>query len=752
MRIVIIVFAALAGIMLFLLAEASSNTTLLAGYYPLLLGINGIATAALLGLVLTQLIRLRRDFRQGVFGARLKSRLLLMMALMAVLPGVLVYAVSMQFAIKSIDSWFDVRVDTALEGGLNLAHRALDALQVDALDKARGMAGEIGDGQNISVARLGRLREQAGVHSAIIISPSGRVLASSAAESENLMPDLPAPSQLRAARAERGFAAVGEASSESQERTLVLRALVPLTGSGFALEPNILQVTQPVPTSIANSAASVESAQRDYQALQLGRSGLKQIYSLTLTLALLLALFAAIALAFFLAERLAAPLLILAEGTRAVAAGDFTPRATVAASDEMGVLTHSFNSMTQQLGEARSENERRRIEVETAQAYLESVLANLSAGVLAFDAEYRLRAANKGAATILGDQLEDLLPIPLPQWTRHVDLAASITCGFSSHADEWQEQMEIAQGDARPQVLLIRGTALPKTAGGGGFVVVFDDITELIAAQRSAAWGEVARRLAHEIKNPLTPIQLCAERLQLKLSGELNGPSRDLLARATQTIVEQVAALKKMVNEFRDYARTPPPQLAAIDLAGLLRDVVLLYENSSVPVVLDGVSLAPTGDSPAHGTQMLLLPVQTNTVTQYPLVRADPQQLRQVLHNLFTNAQDSLVGVDNAQIVVRLAQDGERMCMSVCDNGHGFAPQILARAFEPYVTTKAKGTGLGLAIVKKIIDDHGGEIRLANDHGGRVSIWLPLASSESGAPAPTRNSIVELPMKETTDV
>ena len=755
MRIVIIVFGALAGIMLFLLAEASSNTTLLAGYYPLLLGINGIATAALLGLVLTQLIRLRRDFRQGVFGARLKSRLLLMLALMAVLPGVLVYAVSMQFAIKSIDSWFDVRVDTALEGGLNLAHRALDALQLDALEKARGMAGEIGDGQNISVARLGRLREQAGVHSALIISPTGRVLASSAAESEKLMPDLPAPSQLRAARAERGFAVVGEAGGEGQERALVLRALVPLTGSGFALEPNILQVTQPVPASIANSAASVESAQRDYQALQLGRSGLKQIYSLTLTLALLLALFAAIALAFFLAERLAAPLLILAEGTRAVAAGDFTPRATVAASDEMGVLTHSFNSMTQQLGEARSENERRRIEVETAQAYLESVLANLSAGVLAFDAEYRLRAANKGAATILADELDDLLPTPLPQWTRHLALATAITGGFSLHANEWQEQLEIGRGDARPQVLLVRGTTLPKAAGGGGYVVVFDDITELIAAQRSAAWGEVARRLAHEIKNPLTPIQLCAERLQIKLSSELDGASRDLLTRATQTIVEQVAALKKMVNEFRDYARTPPPQLAAIDLAKLLRDVVLLYENSPVPVTLDGVLSAPTGDSSEHGRQMLLLPLPGYAVVQFPLVRADAQQLRQVLHNLFTNAQDALVGVSDARIGVRLAQDGERMCLSVSDNGHGFAPQILARAFEPYVTTKAKGTGLGLAIVKKIIDDHGGEIHLANDHGGRISIWLPLAnaaSSVSDRPALLAPSTPYSLIKEATDV
>lgn len=723
MRIAIIVFAALGGIMLFLLAEASSNTTLLAGYYPILLAINGLATAALLALVITQIVRLRRDFRAGVFGARLKRRLLLMLALMAVLPGVLVYAVSMQFAIKSIDSWFDVRVDTALEGGLKLAHRALDALQADALEKARGIAGEIGDGQNLSVAKLGRLREQAGVHSATVISPSGRVLARSAAESAGFMPDLPAPSQLKAARGERGFAVVGEGNHEGQERALILRALVPLTGSGFALEPNILQVTQPVPSSIADSAASVESAQRDYQALQLGRSGLKQIYSLTLTLALLLALFAAIALAFFLAERLAAPLLILAEGTRAVAAGDFTPRATVAASDEMGVLTHSFNSMTQQLGEARRENERRRVEVETAQAYLESVLANLSAGVLAFDAEYRLRAVNRGAATILGEDLGDLLQLPLARWTRHPALVTTITQGFAAHADEWQEQTEIGRGDARPQVLLVRGTALPETAGGGGFVVVFDDITDLIAAQRSAAWGEVARRLAHEIKNPLTPIQLSAERLQLKLAGELQGASREFLQRATQTIIDQVSSLKKMVNEFRDYARTPAPQLAAIDLAGLVRDVILLYLSSPVPIKFDET---------AHESQLELLPNSAHQ-SGLPLVLADAQQLRQVLHNLFANAQDALAAVTAPVIKVTIRVEGERMHLSVIDNGNGFTPQILARAFEPYVTTKAKGTGLGLAIVKKIVDDHGGEIRLTNDGGGRVDIWLPLAPIASAS-------------------
>jgi len=470
-------------------------------------------------------------------------------------------------------------------------------------------------------------------------------------------------------------------------------------------EPRVLQLTQAVPASIARSAESVAAAHRDYQELQLGRTGLKHIYTLTLTLALLLALFSAVALAFFLAERLARPLLILAEGTQAVAAGDFTPRATVEASDELGVLTHSFNSMTHQLDEARAQAEHHRHEMEATQAYLESVLANLSAGVLAFDLRFRLRAANRGAQAILGDDLAGFEQLRLQEWPRHETLAGAILGGFAARGDEWQEQLEIARPDGMPQALLVRGTVLPASGGGGGgHVVVFDDITRLIAAQRSAAWGEVAQRLAHEIKNPLTPIQLSAERLQLKLADQLTGASRELLDRATQTIVNQVEAMKNMVNDFRNYARTPLPQLAPLDLAVLLGEVLGLYEESHAVIA---VAPAPTS---------------------LPLVLADANQLRQVLHNVLTNAQDALAGVADARIAITMAQDAGRVRLTVRDNGPGFAPQILARAFEPYVTTKSKGTGLGLAIVKKIVDDHGGEIRLASDHGGEVSIWLPLAT------------------------
>ena len=704
MRVALAVFAALGAIMLFLLASASANTALFAEHYPWLLAINGVAAVALLVLVALQLRRLRRDFKRGVFGSRLKFRLLLMLSLMAVLPGALVYGVSMQFAVKSIDSWFDVRVDAALEGGLSLGRSVLDTLQTDLLAKARDAALDLGEDAFVSPSRLNRLREQAGAQTATLLTLSGQVLGSSSGELRSLVPSVPAPSQLRAARSGRGLALIGEAEGGG----LMLRALAPVSSSGLNLDPRILQLTLAVPASIAKSAESVEAAHRDYQELQLGRAGLKRIYTLTLTLALLLALFAAIALAFFLAERLARPLLILAEGTQAVASGDFTPRATVEASDELGVLTHSFNSMTHQLSEARAQAEHHRQEMEAAQAYLESVLANLSAGVLAFDLRFRLRAANRGALAILGDDLSGFEQTRLQDWPRHETLAGAILGGFAQRGDEWQEQLEIARPDGMSQALLVRGTALP-AAGGGGYVVVFDDITRLIAAQRSAAWGEVAQRLAHEIKNPLTPIQLSAERLQLKLADQLTGASRELLDRATQTIVNQVEAMKNMVNDFRDYARTPLPQLAAVDLQGLLGEVLGLYENSRAVIA---VSPAPTS-------------------APLPPVLADANQLRQVLHNVLTNAQDALADTADAQITIAATQEGSRARLTVTDNGPGFPAQILSRAFEPYVTTKSRGTGLGLAIVKKIVDDHGGEIRLANNHGGEVSIWLPLATPDA---------------------
>ena len=707
MKLALILSAALAAVLLFLLAFTSGNTALFTQYYPWLLALNGLAALGMLFMVAAQMIRLRRDFKNGVFGARLKSRLLVMLALMAVLPGALVYAVSMQFAVNSIDSWFDVRVDRALEGGLELGRSVLDNLQNDLLEKTRKAALELGDNQTMpsvefAAGQLNRLREQMGVDTATLLTLSGQTIASSVGGLNNLLPQLPSTTQLRSARSRHGLVLVNEDTEGMTIRTLA--PVIANTTHLLEFEPRILQFTQRVPAAIAKNASNAEAGYRNYQELQLGRSGLKRIYTLTLTLTLMLALFAAVALAFLLAECLAQPLLILAEGTRAVSAGDFTPRTIIETSDELGLLTRSFNNMTRQLSEARAETDLQREKTEAAQAYLESVLSNLSAGVLAFSTSFHLRAANRGALTILHDDLANFENIPLADWPRHHTLATTIIELFSQHGEEWQQQLELSHNDNAPQTLLIRGTTLPVT-GGGGFVVVFDDITHLISAQRSAAWAEVAQRLAHEIKNPLTPIQLSAERLQMKLSTILDEPSRVLLDRATHTIITQVEALKNMVNDFRDYARTPPPQLTKVDLYALVIDVLALYDNTSTQFT---VSPAPT----------------------FVHVLADINQLRQVLHNLFANAQDALANVAQPHIDIRIEQDKHRLRLTLRDNGAGFSPQMLARAFEPYVTTKTKGTGLGLAIVKKIIDDHGGEIRLANHDGGEVSLWLLIANDK----------------------
>ena len=698
MNIALPIIAALGAILLFLLASASADTDLFARHYPLLLGVNATAAVALAVLVTIQLRRLRREYRQRVFGSRLKYRLVLILAMMAVLPGVLIYGVSMQFAVRSIDSWFDVRVDRALEGGLALGRNVLESLEAELAGKARGLAFDLSDAPGAGPAQLHRLREQAGVRTATLLSGTGNVLANSSDQMGDLLPSLPSPVQLRQARQSRGVTSIeGDAPNG-----LMLRALVPVSSRELGGETRVLQLLQPVPAAIASSAESVEAAYRDYQQLQLARSGLKRIYTVTLTFTLLVALFAATALAVYLAERMARPLLVLAEGTQAVAAGDFRPLVAPKTRNELGVLTRSFNEMTRQLDEARSEAERH-------QAYLESVLANLSAGVLAFDAEFRLQASNRGADTILKDDLVKLGDRPLPEWDRHGALASAIMEGFRDHGTQWQRQLEFEGADDVPKTLLLRGSTLPEV-GGGGYVAVFDDISQLISAQRSIAWGEVARRLAHEIKNPLTPIQLSAERLELKLSDRLDDAGRTMLKRSIGTIVNQVEAMKHMVNDFRDYARTPPPILAPLDANALVRELLQLYEADAT------------------------VKVDADLAANLPPAMADGSQLRQVLHNLIKNAREALVEHPPAQgepgITVVTRGEDKRVVLSVIDNGPGFGAQLLTRACEPYVTTKVKGTGLGLAIVKKIVDEHKGDILLANREGGgaEVTIRLPLAA------------------------
>lgn len=696
-----------AVVALFLLASASANTALFARHYSLLLLVNGAAALMLVGLVAYQLLTLRRKLRSGVFGSKLTLRLVLLFALMALLPGALIYGVSVQFLARSIESWFEVRVDRALEAGLGLGRTTLDNMLRDLRVKADTMALALSvRPPSEHLGALNALREEAGVEEATLYSPRGKIIAFSGSERVGLMPEPPGAAALRQIRMQQTYSAI----ESLPERGLYLRVLAPVNVLSLADETRVLQLMQPVPRQLAQDAETLQAGYGEYQELTLARRGLKRLYGVTLTLTLLLALLSALALAFLLSDWLSAPLNALVEGTRAVAQGDFSQRPAVAGRDELDMLAQSFNSMTRQLADARAEAEDNQEQLAHAKAYLESILANLSAGVLAFDDRLRLRSANSSAAHILGLDCTPLIGRSLQQWheadSSLEPLAREIAAGFARVGEgEWEQQVERkAKGGA--QVLLLRGTRLPPGAETGS-VVVFDDITRLLQAQRDAAWAEVARRLAHEIKNPLTPIQLSAERLQLKLAPKLTAADGEVLARSTQTIVNQVMALKRMVDAFSQYARTPEPSMRELDVNALVREVLTLYESSLGPSIR--LELAP----------------------DLPPIIGDAEQLRQVVHNLLQNAQDALAESPKPGIVIASEAVHDAVRLSVTDNGHGFPDHLMKRVFEPYVTTKPRGTGLGLVIVKKIVEEHRGEVAIMNvaPHGARVTVSLPTAEA-----------------------
>jgi nitrogen fixation/metabolism regulation signal transduction histidine kinase len=703
-RYVLVACACLGVIFLFLLATASANTALFARSYNLLLVLNGTMVAALMGLVGYQLLRLRKQHKAGVFGSRLAARLVLLFALIAVLPGALLYGVSVQFLGKSIESWFDVRVDRALEGGLNLARSSLDYLLKETTNKATQLALTLQEAEPGSLSsRLNRASEQAGIYEAGLFSSSGGVLAVAGVSGSTLTPEPPPAQALRRARLQQTYSAIEQMGDQG----LVLRVVVPVNSSD-PLEPlRLLQVVEPVPKQLQQDADKVQAGYRDYQEISFSRTALKRLYALTLTLTLLLALLSALGLAVVLSEQFSRPLGLLAEGTRAVAQGDFSRRHPVQSRDELGVLTESFNTMTAQLAEAQQKEEENRRAIETTRAYLESVLANLSAGVLAFDNAFRLRTANPSAAVILQQPLADLIGVPLADWGRRMPALAAfadlVAEGFRSGRDgQWQRQAEVSVSN-QTRVLLMRGSGLPGEPAPG-CVVVFDDVSELVQAQRDAAWAEVARRLAHEIKNPLTPIQLSAERLAVKLTGKLGGADEEALTRGTQTIIAQVAAMKHMVDDFAIYARQPRPgKMQPVNLGALLLEVLALYENLRPYVSLK----LPEHDAVIHG---------------------EPTRLRQVFHNLIQNAIDAQMDVADPAYELEVELRADELMLSVADAGSGFPEDMMRRAFEPYVTTKAKGTGLGLAIVKKIVDEHHGRVTIENrrPRGARVTLHFPL--------------------------
>lgn len=751
--------------LLALLVWSTGNASRYAQQYDTLLILNGVLAVALVGWVVALSARLLRQIRRRQFGARLTARFALFFTLIGILPGALIYVLSVQFMSRSIESWFNVRVDSALEAGLNLGRAALDSQLGELNVTAKSMASQLGRVSDSDMAlMITRLRETGGVSEAMVFTGNGRLVAFSSSSFGQLLPDLPPPNVMNQLRVSRFYSAAeadgdklaytpepppglpgphGEQAETLNNDGLRLRVVLPVNTPdrlsatlGVATDTRWLQVMQPVPEQIARNANQVQEGFRDYQELALSRLGLRKLYGITLTMALILAVFAAVVAALAVSRRLVRPLLRLAAGTQAVGVGDYRPLPEPPEKDEVGQLTRSFNAMTRQLDEARHMVENNRLQLERSNVYLESVLSNLSSGVLVFDEGFRVTMFNQGAQSILHVDLRQVKGRPLETVDGALPLAQRIREAFAAHLavgserPYWQQQFEIELEAATDNetkkhtlTLLARGTHLRVDGRGNGYLVVFDDISEVISANRTVAWGEVARRLAHEIKNPLTPIQLSAERLAMKLEGRLDETDAALLVRSTNTIVNQVASLKQMVDDFREYARTPPAQMQDIDINALISDVLSLYgwdpelgevrgEGKSIPISVD------FGD--------------------VPIIEGDPTQLRQVIHNLLANAchaagqdqplQDARVYVQTTQTQGRSdgGGGGTAVRLTVSDNGPGFTPQVLTRVFEPYVTTKATGTGLGLAIVKKIIEEHGGRIDVANrrEGGARISILL----------------------------
>jgi nitrogen fixation/metabolism regulation signal transduction histidine kinase len=700
-----------AGLVLaFLLSVTTNSPSLYEQHYVWLFWVNVVVASLLVLVIGVAAVRLAVRARSGKFGSRLLLKLALIFALVGVVPGVLIYTVSFQFVSRSIESWFDTRMESALDAGLNLGRGTLDTLVRELATQTRQAADRLGDTPGTSQAvALERLREQLSAQDVAIIGANGQALVT-AGGSAALLPERTAPGLIRLARTQRVASQVEglDEDAVAASGNARVRALAHILGSTFALgeQERYLLVVQQLPASVAANALAVQAAYREYQQRALAREGLRKMYIGTLTLALVLAVFGALLLAVALGNQLARPLLLLAEGVAQVAKGDLRTKPVFASRDELGGLTRSFAEMTEQLSDARALVHRSVVQVEGARANLQTILDNLTAGVIVFDRDGRIDTVNPGATRIVRLPLSAYRGRRLDEVPGLGSFAGTVWQRFELHAsspeagerDHWQDSFELKtqMPDGRERdtlTLLVRGAAMPQ----GARLMVFDDITEVVSAQRSEAWSEVARRLAHEIKNPLTPIQLSAERIEHKLGAKLDEPDRAMLTRSVATIVNQVQAMKTLVNEFRDYARLPAANLRALDLNELVGEVLGLYATAQE----SGRLHAELGAA-------------------LPLIVGDTTQLRQVIHNLVQNALDAVAEQADGRVLVRTevarTEQGvlRAVRLQVIDNGPGFPDKVLKRAFEPYVTTKSKGTGLGLAVVKKIADEHGARVRIAN--------------------------------------
>ncbi len=701
---------------LYLLGSVSRDSAGFDRWLPWILIINVAGLCTLLVLLAVKLTRLFRDYRRHVPGSGLKGRTVAIFSALAVAPILVVYYFSLQFLNRGIDSWFELEVSQGLKDTRELSHAALEVRVREFLQHtqvvAQGLAG-VGDYELIPA--LDRERRESAALEFTVTGPRGRIVATS---SDRPMDTLPVPAtdemmlQIR-----RGHTYVS--LDTDSVGGYVIRAAAPIDPAGGP-GSRILIGLYPVPQQLSQLADTVQRSYTQYANLVQLRRPLKSTFVLILSFVVLMSLIAAVYGAFFAAQRLVQPLQDLIAGTRAVAKGNFDTRLPLPSRDELGFLVTSFNDMTKRLARARDETRRSQQAVEAERASLAVILARLSTGVVSLEPGLAIRTANQAASAILGVDLEGAIGRPFDEYVGggplFTQFLGRVRAHLTAEERDWREQIELPADSGR-RVLMCACTTLPNDGGGApGMVLVFDDITTLLQAQRDAAWGEVARRLAHEIKNPLTPIQLSAERMQRKLLRGMNTQDAQVLERATQTIIAQVEAMKQMVNAFSEYARAPDMLFSHFDLNQLIVEVADLYR-------------AQEG---AADIRLTLEP-------ELPPIAADRVRIRQILNNLLTNSLEALEGRADPQVQIetQLVDDGRNpsAAIVVADNGPGFARDLIGTIFDPYVTSKPKGTGLGLAIVKKIVEEHGGRIEADNQRtgGARVRIVLPLGETARSA-------------------
>ena len=692
---------------LFLLGRMAQNSDEFDRLHNVILGINIAGVLVLFVLLVGNLMRLRREYRTNVPGAKLKARIVGMFVGLAVVPLLVVFYFSIQFINRGIDTWFNADVEAGLENALDLSRAALEMQMRQHLFSTQKIGQRLSDvSERQLIFELSMLRRESGASDITIYGSNNRILATSSDSSSAALPRPLAEEVVMQMQQNRPYVMLDPDTYE-------IRTAVLFSFRGSAEPVGIIQAHFPVTDRLARMADSVDKSYREYKQLLFLRDPLKSTFSLTLSVVLLLSLLSAIYGAFVLSRRLVAPIQDLVAGTRAVAEGDFDTRLPAPARDEIGFLINSFNDMTQRLAAARREASLSQALVEAERMNVEVILARLSTGVLALESDLRIRTANQASGAILGVDLENRSGEYLPDLAKGQPLLGQFVDVTQMHLGagetEWREQI-VLRGEVGRRVLSCACTTLPGDENhAAGYVIVFDDITALLQAQRDAAWGEVARRLAHEIKNPLTPIQLSAERLRRKYLDTMSEEDAQVLDRATHTIVQQVEAMKEMVNAFSDYARAPDMEIGRFNMDKLVHEVVDLYRAQE-----SGIKIVLTSDP------------------SMSMIDADIGRVRQILHNLIRNATEALENTDNGQIDVHVSVaelDGVNVVqVKVEDNGPGFAEGSLDQVFDPYVTTKPKGTGLGLAIVKKLVEEHVGSIRAYNrsEGGAVISIRLPL--------------------------